>query len=126
MARVTVEDCVMRVPNRFDLVLVAAQRARSIGAGATLTVDRDNDKNPVIALREIADGTVDLRELENNLVRGLQKTADFDEPEGEDMDLLSIQTDILAEQGEPEPNEEVESGDLQIEEEDIAEDFEQP
>ncbi len=62
MARVTVEDCVERIPNRFDLVMLAAQRSRDVSAGSPLTVDRDNDKNPVIALREIADGTVDLEQ----------------------------------------------------------------
>lgn len=73
MARVTVEDCVIQVPNRFDLVLVAAQRARDISAGAAETVDRDNDKNPVIALREIADQTIELDDMREKLVLGLQK-----------------------------------------------------
>ena len=73
MARVTVEDCVIQVPNRFDLVLVSAQRARDISAGAAETVDRDNDKNPVIALREVADQTIDLDDLREKLVLGLQK-----------------------------------------------------
>jgi DNA-directed RNA polymerase subunit omega len=73
MARVTVEDCVIQVPNRFDLVLVAAQRARDISAGSAETVARDNDKNPVIALREIADQTIELGELREKLVLGLQK-----------------------------------------------------
>lgn len=73
MARVTVEDCVIQVPNRFDLVLVAGQRARDISAGAAETVERDNDKNPVIALREIADQTIDLDEMREKLVLGLQK-----------------------------------------------------
>ena len=73
MARVTVEDCVIKVPNRFDLVLLAGQRAREITAGAPLTIDRDRDKNPVVALREIADETVDLGELEESIVSGLQK-----------------------------------------------------
>jgi DNA-directed RNA polymerase subunit omega len=86
MARVTVEDCVTRVPNRFELVLVAAQRARDISSGATLTVDRDDDKNPVVALREIADVTVDVDHLQNALVTGLQKQAEIDEPE-EDREL---------------------------------------
>lgn len=81
MARVTVEDCVLKVPNRFELVLLAAQRARSISAGGTLTVDRDNDKNPVVALREIADETVQLDSLQNALIKGLQKQVETDEPE---------------------------------------------
>ena len=81
MARVTVEDCVVRVPNRFDLVLLAAQRAREISAGAPLSVDRDDDKNPVVALREIADETVQLTHLRDGLVRGMQKHVELDEPE---------------------------------------------
>lgn len=81
MARVTVEDCVVRVPNRFELVLVAGQRAREITAGAPLTVDRDDDKNPVVALREIADDTVPLERLQDSLIRGMQKHVEIDEPE---------------------------------------------
>ena len=96
MARVTVEDCVLKVPNRFELVMVAAQRARNLGAGATLTVDRDNDKNPVIALREIAEGKVDLEALENSLIRGLQKVVETDEPESDDLDALGMQQIGLA------------------------------
>jgi DNA-directed RNA polymerase subunit omega len=81
MARVTVEDCVVKVPNRFDLVLLAAQRAREITSGAPLSVDRDDDKNPVVALREIADSTIELDHLKDNLVRGMQKHIEMDEPE---------------------------------------------
>jgi DNA-directed RNA polymerase subunit omega len=81
MARVTVEDCVLKVPNRFDLVLVAAQRAREITAGAPLTLDRDDDKNPVVALREIADETVVIDRLQDQLIRGMQKHVEIDEPE---------------------------------------------
>jgi DNA-directed RNA polymerase subunit omega len=81
MARVTVEDCVVRVPNRFRLVLLAAQRAREISSGAPLTIDRDDDKNPVVALREIADETVELDHLGDSLVRGMQKHVEMDEPE---------------------------------------------
>jgi len=91
MARVTVEDCVNKVSNRFDLVMLASQRARDISAGAALTVDRDNDKNPVVALREIADETVELDELEDSLVKGLQQFVEIDEPEDDEMDLLAIQ-----------------------------------
>lgn len=90
MARVTVEDCVVKVPNRFELVLLAAQRSRNLGAGAPLSLDRDNDKNPVVALREIAEGTVDLGELESGLIRGLQKVVEIEEPEGEDAELTAI------------------------------------
>jgi DNA-directed RNA polymerase subunit omega len=81
MARVTVEDCVVRVPNRFELVLLAGQRAREVTAGAPLAVDRDNDKNPVVALREIADEVVQLEHLRDALVRGMQKHVEMDEPE---------------------------------------------
>jgi DNA-directed RNA polymerase subunit omega len=86
MARVTVEDCVLKVPNRFELVLLAAQRARDVAAGGTLTIDRDNDKNPVVALREIADETVPLDNLQNSLIKGMQKHVEIDEPE-EDHDV---------------------------------------
>ena len=96
MARVTVEDCVLKVPNRFELVMIAAQRARNLGAGATLTVDRDDDKNPVIALREIAEDTVDLGELENNLIRGLQKVVETEEPESDELDTLGMQIGLVA------------------------------
>lgn len=83
MARVTVEDCVVRVPNRFELVLLAAQRARDITAGAPISLDRDNDKNPVVALREIADATVQLDQLQNAVITGMQKHVEIDEPEDE-------------------------------------------
>ena len=73
MARVTVEDCVDKVPNRFDLVLLSAQRARQISGGAELTIDRDRDKNPVVALREVAETTVKPRELEESLISSLQR-----------------------------------------------------
>ncbi len=84
MARVTVEDCVLKVPNRFELVVLAAQRSRTISAGAPLSVDRDNDKNPVVALREIADETIELEELEDTVVRSMQKHVEIDEPEEDD------------------------------------------
>src|SRR5258708_25716485 len=80
MARVTVEDCVLKVPNRFELVLLAAQRAREVTSGAPLTLDRDDDKNPVVALREIADETIQLANLKESLVRGMQKHIEMDEP----------------------------------------------
>ncbi len=89
MARVTVEDCVQQVPNRFDLVMVAAQRSRDISAGATLTLDRDNDKNPVVALREIAEETVEVDSLHDAVIRGLQKHVELDEPEEDMLDLMS-------------------------------------
>ncbi len=84
MARVTVEDCVERIPNRFELVMLAAKRSREISSGSSLTVERDNDKNPVVALREIADETVPLDDLREELVRGLQKHIEVDEPEEDD------------------------------------------
>jgi DNA-directed RNA polymerase subunit omega len=83
MARVTVEDCVVRVPNRFELVLLASQRARDVAAGAPISIDRDNDKNPVVALREIADATVALDHLQNAVITGMQKHVEIDEPEDE-------------------------------------------
>ena len=79
MARVTVEDCVDKVPNRFELVMLAAHRAREISSGSTLTVDRDNDKNPVVALREIAEETVALEDLEESLIKGMQKYVQMEE-----------------------------------------------
>jgi DNA-directed RNA polymerase subunit omega len=86
MARVTVEDCVLKVPNRFELVLLAAQRARDVAAGAQITLERDNDKNPVVALREIADETIGLDNLQNALIKGMQKHVEIDEPE-EDQEI---------------------------------------
>jgi len=97
MARVTVEDCIERIPNRFKLVLLAAQRARNISAGAALTIERDNDKNPVIALRELADETVDNDELEENIVKSLQRYVEADEPEEDELDLLAIQQETSGE-----------------------------
>jgi DNA-directed RNA polymerase subunit omega len=88
MARVTVEDCIVKIPNRFELVMAAAQRSRDISSGSSITVDRDNDKNPVIALREIADETVDIDALNEALVKGLQKHVEVDEPEDDDMERL--------------------------------------
>ena len=118
MARVTVEDCVQRIPNRFDLVMIAAQRGRSIGAGAPLSVERDNDKNAVVALREIAEGTVDLKELENNLIQSLQKVVEVEEPPEEEMDLLAIQRELSVEQSEARVEEEIIEDVLHIEGED--------
>jgi len=88
MARVTVEDCIIKIPNRFELVLLAAQRARAISSGAPLTVDRDNDKNPVVALREIADETVDTEGLRQRMIGGMQKHVEVDEPEEDNMAAL--------------------------------------
>lgn len=88
MARVTVEDCVDKVPNRFDLVMIAAHRAREIAAGSPLTVDRDNDKNPVVALREIADETQAVADLRERMIEASQTQIEVDEPEDDAMALL--------------------------------------
>ena len=88
MARVTVEDCVDKVPNRFELVMLAAHRAREISAGASLTVDRDNDKNPVVSLREIADETQSADALRERLIESNQTQIEVDEPEDDSMSLL--------------------------------------
>ena len=103
MARVTVEDCVTKIPNRFQLVMLASQRARNISAGAELLVERDNDKNPVVALREIAEQSVDLDELQESLIRGLQKFVEMDEPEEDEVDLIAIQQALDSEGGEIAP-----------------------
>ncbi len=96
MARITVEDCVIRLPNRFKLVLLAGQRGRDISAGAPLTVERDNDKNPVVALREIAEETIDVDGLEQSLIHGLQRHVEKDEPEEDELDLLSTEQELTA------------------------------
>jgi DNA-directed RNA polymerase subunit omega len=95
MARVTVEDCVDKVPNRFDLVLVAAQRARQISGGADLTIDRDRDKNPVVALREIAEMTVKPKDLQEAIVTNLQKVRVDEEDETEELSSLSEAAEAL-------------------------------
>jgi DNA-directed RNA polymerase subunit omega len=88
MARVTVEDCVDKVPNRFDLVMLAAHRARSLSDGAPITVDRDKDKNPVVALREIAEETLVVEELREQAIESHQRHIEVDEPEEDNMALL--------------------------------------
>ncbi|MCA1662596.1 MAG: DNA-directed RNA polymerase subunit omega [Novosphingobium sp.] len=95
MARVTVEDCVDKVPNRFDLVLLAAQRARAISGGAELTIERDRDKNPVVALREIAEETVRPKYLHENLVQSLQKVVPDDDDEADAVGSLSQSAEAL-------------------------------
>lgn len=95
MARVTVEDCILKVPNRFELVLLSSQRAREIGSGAALTVDRDNDKNPVVALREIADETVELAELKESMIKGHQKVIEVEEDEEDIIDLMDGEMDDM-------------------------------
>ena len=88
MARVTVEDCVDKVPNRFELVMLAAHRAREISAGSAVTVDRDNDKNPVVSLREIADETQTADDLRERMIEANQTQIEVDEPEEDSMSLL--------------------------------------
>ncbi len=95
MARVTVEDCVLKVPNRFDLVMVAAQRARNISRGEAVTIDRDNDKNPVVALREIADGTVELPRLWQDLVKSVSRVPEPEPADEEVMDLIPTDQNIF-------------------------------
>lgn len=92
MARVTVEDCVRKVSNRFELVLAASQRARQIGAGSPLTVERDNDKNPVIALREIATGTIEADVLKNGLVNSFRIQVESEPQEDEISDFVTQET----------------------------------
>ena len=95
MARVTVEDCVDKIPNRFDLVLLAAQRAREISGGAELTIDRDRDKNPVVALREIAEETVVPRLLGETLIGSLQRVLPDDDDDADDIGSLSQSAEAL-------------------------------
>jgi DNA-directed RNA polymerase subunit omega len=89
MARVTVEDCIDKVENRFELVLLASHRARMVSSGAQITIDRDNDKNPVVALREIADSAISPGDLKEDLIHALQKYVEVDEPEPETVPLIS-------------------------------------
>jgi len=91
MARVTVEDCIDKVSNRFDLVLLAAHRAREISSGSSLTIERDNDKNPVVALREIADETITAVQLREAAIESLQRQIEVDEPEENEMDLIETE-----------------------------------
>jgi DNA-directed RNA polymerase subunit omega len=100
MARVTVEDCIDKVENRFELVLIASHRARMISSGAQITVDRDNDKNPVVALREVADAAISPGDLKEDLIHALQKYVEVDEPEPETVSLIgggggSVEADDL-------------------------------
>ena len=94
MDRVTVEDCIDKIPNRYELLMVAAQRAKDLSAGAPLTVAHDNDKNSVIALREIAEETVSIEELQKSLVMGLQKYVEVEEPEEEELEILAAEKEL--------------------------------
>jgi DNA-directed RNA polymerase subunit omega len=100
MARVTVEDCIDKVENRFDLVLLASHRARMVSSGAQITIDRDNDKNPVVALREIAEETISPGDLKEDLIHTLQKYVEVDEPEPESMPLIGSSGNIDADDTE--------------------------
>lgn len=100
MARVTVEDCIDKIPNRYELLMVATQRAKDISSGAPIMVSRDNDKNPVIALREIAEEKVNIEDLQKSLVMGLQKYVEVEEPEEEEMEIQAAVKE-LAELDEP-------------------------
>src|SRR5512145_2179350 len=104
MARVTVEDCIDKVDNRFDLVLLAAHRARMISSGSQLTIDRDNDKNPVVALREIADTTISPEDLREDLIHSLQKYVAVDHMSEEE--LLKGLEGLAPPEEQPEPDEE--------------------
>ncbi|MDN2583900.1 DNA-directed RNA polymerase subunit omega [Aquibium sp. ELW1220] len=97
MARVTVEDCIDKVDNRFELVLLASHRARLISQGAQITIDRDNDKNPVVALREIADETLSPGDLKEDLIHSLQKHVEVDEPEAEAPEMIDRAADETVE-----------------------------
>ena len=118
MARVTVEDCILKIPNRFELVLLAAQRARDVASGAPITLERDNDKNPVVALREIADETIGLEQVKNSLIKGMQKHVEVDEPE-EDKDL-DVETQTWPVDQPPAEGEEL--AEEPVEDEELAED----
>ncbi|MDH3231802.1 MAG: DNA-directed RNA polymerase subunit omega [Alphaproteobacteria bacterium] len=110
MARVTVEDCVLKIPNRFDLVMLAAHRSRAISAGATLTIERDKDKNPVVALREIADETINLVDSWDSLIRSLQRHVEIDEPEEED--TLELMAGAIMAGDEADPSQYLKEGEL--------------
>jgi DNA-directed RNA polymerase subunit omega len=95
MARVTVEDCIDKLPNRFELVLLAAHRARLVSQGSPITVDRDNDKNPVVALREIADETIVPEDLREEFIHAMQKHVEVDEPESTEVPLIQQSGDMV-------------------------------
>jgi DNA-directed RNA polymerase subunit omega len=104
MARVTVEDCIDKLPNRFELVLLSAHRARMISQGAPLSVERDNDKNPVVALREIADETVNTDDLREEYIHAMQKHVEVDEPEQSEVPLIQQSGDMSVVNDQPEPD----------------------
>jgi DNA-directed RNA polymerase subunit omega len=96
MARVTVEDCILKVPNRFELILAASQRAREIGSGAAIMVERDNDKNPVVALREVADTDLSIEALTESLIKNHQKVIEVEEDEEEIIDVMEGENEWAA------------------------------
>lgn len=119
MARVTVEDCVQKIPNRFELVLLAAQRARNVSRGEELTIDRDNDKNPVVALREIAEETIDLPRIEQDLIRSLSRVPEPEPADEEVLDLIPTDQNIF---GLQDVTAEEEAANLATEGEDLSPD----
>ncbi len=121
MARVTVEDCVERIPNRFELVLLAAQRARNLSRGEEMTIDRDNDKNPVVALREIAEATIGLDKLEADLLKSLSRAPEPEPADEEVLDLIPTEQNIF---GLQEISPEEESAALPSETGDLPDDLE--
>jgi DNA-directed RNA polymerase subunit omega len=121
MARVTVEDCIEKVPNRFELVLLAGQRARQISGGAELTIDRDRDKNPVVALREIADATISLEKIETDLIKSLSRAPEPEPADEEVLDLIPTDQNIF---GLQDISAEEEAAALPVEENDMPEDLE--
>jgi DNA-directed RNA polymerase subunit omega len=120
MARVTVEDCIDKVENRFELVLLASHRARLVSQGAPITIDRDNDKNPVVALREIADETLSPGDLKEDLIHSLQKHVEVDEPEPDAAALAQTETATFTETAEEEDQPEALTFDRMSEEELLA------
>jgi DNA-directed RNA polymerase subunit omega len=120
MARVTVEDCIDKVDNRFELVLLASHRARLISQGAAITIDRDNDKNPVVALREIADETLSPDDLKEDLIHSLQKHVEVDEPEPDPASLVADAASPAAAADEDEDQRETIAFDRMTEEELLA------
>ena len=117
MARVTVEDCVQKIPNRFQLVLLAAQRARNLSRGEELTIDRDDDKNPVVALREIAEETIAVGKLEQDLIRSLSRAPEPEPADEEVLDLIPTDQNIF---GLQDVSTEEEAQALPVENEDIS------
>ncbi len=119
MARVTVEDCILKVSNRFELIMLASQRAREIGAGAAMMVDRDNDKNPVVSLREIADTDISLEGLRESLIKNHQKVIEIEEDEEDVIDVMEGENEWAAVAAEAVESEVADAG---MHEEDFGED----